>query len=73
MPSQAEIQQQITDRILEGLRNGVIPWRKPWSTNPQSGTPANVISRRPYSGINPILLDLVSMRRPCCASAPAAP
>ena len=63
MPSQTEIQQQITDRILEGLRNGVIPWRKPWSTDSNSGSPANAISRRPYTGINPILLDLVSISR----------
>lgn len=63
MPSQSEIQQQITARILDGLKNGVVPWRKPWRLDPNSGSPANVISRRAYSGINPILLDLVAMSR----------
>ena len=62
MPSQAEIQKQITDRILEGLTNGTIPWRKPWRPGKNSGSPANVISRRNYSGVNPILLDLVATR-----------
>ena len=63
MTSQFEIQQQITDRILEGLKNGVVPWRKTWRPDPNSGSPTNAISRRPYSGINPILLDLVAMSR----------
>jgi antirestriction protein ArdC len=63
MPSQSEIQQQITARILEGLKSGVVPWRKTWRPDKNSGSPANAISRRCYSGINPILLDLVGMSR----------
>jgi antirestriction protein ArdC len=63
MPSQVEIQKQITDRILEGLKSGIVPWRKPWRPDKNSGAPTNVISKRPYSGINPILLDLVAMAR----------
>ena len=63
MPSQNEIQSEITVRILEGLKSGTIPWRKPWRSDPNSGSPANVISKRLYSGINPILLDLVAMSR----------
>lgn len=63
MPSQVEIQRQITERILDGLKNGVVPWRKSWRADKNSGAPANVISKRPYSGVNPILLDLVAMSR----------
>lgn len=63
MPSQSEIQKQITDRILEGLKAGCIPWRKTWRPDKNSGAPANAISGRCYSGVNPILLDLVSMSR----------
>ncbi len=63
MPTQSEIQKQITDRIIEGLKNGVVPWKKPWRPDKNSGSPTNVISKRPYSGINPILLDLVAMSR----------
>jgi antirestriction protein ArdC len=63
VPTQSEIQQQITARIIEGLKNGVIPWRKPWRADPNSGSPANAISKRPYSGINPLLLDLVAMEK----------
>ena len=63
MPSQSEIQKQITSRILEGLKNGVVPWRKTWRPDKNSGAPANGISGRSYRGINPILLDLVAMSR----------
>jgi antirestriction protein ArdC len=63
MPTQVEIQQQITNRILEGLKSGTIPWRKTWRPDKNSGAPANVISKRPYSGVNPILLDLVAISR----------
>ena len=39
MPSQTEIQKQITDRIIEGLKTGNIPWRKPWRPDKNSGSP----------------------------------
>ncbi len=60
MPSQSEIQESITARIIEGLQNGIVPWKKPWRNDPNCGTPANVVSRRNYSGINPVLLDLAA-------------
>jgi antirestriction protein ArdC len=63
MPSQTEIQEDITARIIEGLKSGTVPWRKPWRDDPNCGAPANVISRRHYRGINPILLDLTAMSR----------
>jgi antirestriction protein ArdC len=45
----------ITQRILDALEQGEVPWRKPWSV--QAGLrPQNAISKRPYSGINAFLL-----------------
>lgn len=41
----------VTQRILEELEKGVIPWKKPWFT-----TKVNYVSRRPYHGINLLLL-----------------
>jgi antirestriction protein ArdC len=58
MPNQAELRKQITDQIVAALENGVMPWRRPWSTSKNSGRPANVLSKRHYSGINPLLLEL---------------
>ncbi len=44
----------ITDRIIELLDAGTIPWRKPWT---EKGIPMNAISKRPYRGINLLLLN----------------
>ena len=47
-----DIYQAVTDRIIQQLEKGSIPWRKPWR-----GIPAiNYISRKPYRGVNPLLL-----------------
>lgn len=46
--------QQITSRILEQLKNGVIPWRKPWRATADK----NLVSNQPYRGINVFLLGL---------------
>lgn len=44
----------VTDRIIEQLENGVIPWHKPW-TGTKSGA-YNRVSRKPYSVLNQMLL-----------------
>lgn len=47
----------ITNRIIEALKAGTAPWRKPWrSVNSQWAE--NLISRKPYRGINQFLLHL---------------
>lgn len=62
MPSQNDIRQQITDQIIEALETGSVPpWRRPWKCGGKNtGTHANVVSKRSYRGLNPILLDLAS-------------
>ena len=49
MPTVPEI---ITESILKQLEAGVAPWRKPWSTS----IPRNLISKKPYRGLNAFLL-----------------
>jgi antirestriction protein ArdC len=44
----------VTDRIIELLQAGTVPWQKPWT---EAGLPQNMISRRPYRGINLLLLN----------------
>jgi antirestriction protein ArdC len=63
MPTQAEIRQQITDKIVAALRAGTAPWRRPWSNLANTGSPANVVSKRSYSGVNTLLLELVAQER----------
>jgi antirestriction protein ArdC len=50
----ASVYEIVTSRILAELENGQVPWRKPWRTLP----PANLISKKPYRGINVFLLAL---------------
>lgn len=47
----------VTERIIQALQAGVIPWRKPWRGRDQ--LPCNAISKRPYHGINLLLLSLM--------------
>ncbi len=63
MPSQQQIRESITSTIVEALRNGNLPpWRKPWSDDPNCGASANIVSRKNYRGINPMLLQIAAMR-----------
>ena len=43
----------VTERIIEKLEQGVVPWRQPWQ---DAGLPQNLITQRPYRGINVMLL-----------------
>jgi antirestriction protein ArdC len=43
----------ITEQIMEKLRQGDIPWHRPWAGGEP---PKNLASKRPYSGINVWLL-----------------
>ena len=43
----------VTERIINLLEQGVIPWRRPWSA---AGAPRNVVSRKIYRGVNFFLL-----------------
>lgn len=63
MPSQAEVRQQITNKIVEALTNGNLPpWRKPWRSDRNAGSHANIISKRAYTGVNPLLLEVAANR-----------
>ena len=52
----AYVYQIVTDRIVAELKNGVIPWEKPWIAG--SSAPMNYITREPYKGVNRLLLPL---------------
>ncbi|MBL4809396.1 MAG: DUF1738 domain-containing protein [Phycisphaerales bacterium] len=55
-----DIYQAITDRILELLDQGTVPWRKPFSSG-NGGFPKNLISGNDYRGINVFLLAVTAM------------
>ena len=43
----------VTERIINLLEHGVIPWRRPWAS---TGLPRNLVSKKPYRGVNAFLL-----------------
>lgn len=47
------IYKMVTDRIIEQLEKGVVPWRRPW----KNGASVNWVTQRPYRGINSLLLE----------------
>ena len=54
-----EVAQHITDSIIAALREGTVPWRKPWTV--RGFGHHNYYSRRPYRGINTLILSLTAM------------
>ena len=52
----------ITERIIAMLEAGTVPWRKPWQA--KSGFPRNLVSGKPYRGINVFLLHAMSYESP---------
>ena len=52
-----KVYQMVTDRIVESMKNGIIPWHKPWSLKGDAEEMAiNYVTRRPYSLVNQWLL-----------------
>ena len=47
-----KVYEYVTDRIIKQLEQGTIPWRRPW----QGGEPINYVTRKPYRGVNRLLL-----------------
>jgi antirestriction protein ArdC len=62
--STSVIRDEVTARIIEALQADLLPWRRPWRApgGSQPGRHSNVASRKPYQGINPLLLELHAMR-----------
>ena len=50
----ANVYQMVTDRIVEQLNNGIIPWRQPWVGG--SAMAISYTSRKAYSALNQLLL-----------------
>ena len=54
-----DVYQMVTDRVLEQLSKGIIPWQKPWKNiKTESGEELAIsyTSRKPYSFLNQMLL-----------------
>jgi len=56
----AKVYQIVTEQILNKLAEGVIPWRKSWA----SEEPKNLITKKPYRGINHLMLSMYGFSSP---------
>lgn len=54
--------QVITDRIVDLLESGTVPWRKPWGG--EDGHPKNLVSGKKYRGINTFMLSVACYDSP---------
>jgi len=57
-----QIYSQITERIVALLEQGTVPWHKPWKA--ATAWPRNLVSKKPYRGINVFLLMAGSYESP---------
>jgi antirestriction protein ArdC len=53
----SDLFQSVTDRIIAGLQNGVVPWQNPIRKG-YPMMPTNLVSGKPYSGANALLLSM---------------
>jgi len=53
------VYQEVTNSIIEQLEKGAAPWIKPWRVD--STADKNLLSNKPYQGINRLILGLSSM------------
>jgi len=58
----ADVYQIVTDKIIESLEKGLVPWHQPWKSISQ--LPANLITKKHYNGINLFLLGMAPYQSP---------
>lgn len=50
----SDVYQMMTDRVIELLKKGIVPWKKTWTS---AGIPRNLISKKTFRGINLFFLN----------------
>src|SRR5665213_3918967 len=61
MKTQNELRAELTQRVVDALKKGVIPWRKPWRSIPDPvRLPTNFVTQKPYQGFNILNLQLAA-------------
>ena len=66
---QINVFQDVTDRVIEKLKEGVAPWQRGWKDSGMSGilginAPRNYETKKAYSGINILLLGMAGFDSP---------
>ena len=52
-----ELRESVNQKLIEALSRNILPWRRPWSGG-NGGRHCNFATNRPYSGVNPLLLEM---------------
>jgi antirestriction protein ArdC len=64
VPEKRDFRQEVTDRIVNMLEEGVAPWQKPWNPGEASvGIPFNPTTERGYRGGNAVHLMATGLQR----------
>lgn len=58
-----DVYEIVTDRIIDLLEKGVVPWHKPWAGG-RNAVPANLVSKKAYRGLNVWLLGSMGYSSP---------
>jgi antirestriction protein ArdC len=54
---QRDVYERVTSQIVNAIEQGVSNWRMPWHTSGKFAfSPINVLSKKPYRGINTVCL-----------------
>lgn len=61
--TRVDVYQEVTDRVIEALEAGTIPWHRPWKTT-EGELPRNLVSKKAYKGINIFLLAMAPHSSP---------
>jgi len=57
-----DIEAEVTDRMIEALERGTVPWSRPW-TSAAGLMPTSATTGKPYRGVNVWLLSLTAMEQ----------
>ena len=52
----------ITDKIMEELERGCVPWHQPWKSSDGIRVPTSFVSKKPYRGVNTFLLTVSRLK-----------
>ena len=56
------IYENITQRIVDLLETGTVPWHKPWTS--KAAFPRNFVTKKAYRGVNVLLLHAMAYESP---------
>lgn len=55
-----DVYAMVTEQVIAALEKGTVPWHQPWTVG-GTGLPKSLSTRKPYRGINVLLLGLSTM------------